>query len=45
MAGARLPLAGKKAQRAEFKRDVVRRFKAAFGVEGERGISLLSPEA
>lgn len=45
MAGARLPLTGKKAQREEFKRDVVRRFKAAFGVESERGVSLLSPEA
>lgn len=45
MAGARLPLAGKKAQREAFKRDVVRRFKEAFGVESERGVSLLSPEA
>ncbi len=45
MAGARLPLAGKKSQREEFKRDVVRRFKEAFGVDGERGVSLLSDEA
>jgi nanoRNase/pAp phosphatase (c-di-AMP/oligoRNAs hydrolase) len=45
MAGARLPLAGKKQQREAFKRDVVRRFKEAFGVESERGVSLLSPEA
>lgn len=45
MAGARLPLAGRKAQREAFKRDLVRRFKEAFGVEGERGASLLSDEA
>lgn len=45
MAGARLPLTGKKAQREAFKREIVRRFKAAVGVEGERGVSLLSPEA
>jgi len=45
MAGARLPLAGKKAQREAFKRELLRRFKEAFGVEGERGVSLLSPEA
>lgn len=44
MAGARLPLVGKRANRAEVKREVVRRFKAAFGVEGERGVSLLSDE-
>ncbi|MDP3234338.1 MAG: DHH family phosphoesterase [Myxococcales bacterium] len=44
MAGARLPLVGKRANRAELKREVVRRFKAAFGVEGERGVSLLSDE-
>ncbi len=45
MAGARLPLGGRKEQREAFKRDVVRRFKNAFGVEGERGNSLLSDEA
>ncbi|MBL8910553.1 MAG: bifunctional oligoribonuclease/PAP phosphatase NrnA [Archangium sp.] len=45
MAGARLPLAGKKAAREGHKRDIVRRFKEAFGVESERGVSLLSPEA
>ncbi|MFT3709118.1 MAG: bifunctional oligoribonuclease/PAP phosphatase NrnA [Archangium sp.] len=45
MAGARLPLAGKKQDRETFKRDTVRRFKEAFGVESERGVSLLSPEA
>ncbi len=44
MAGARLPLAGKKSQREAFKRDVLRRFKEAFGVEGERGVSLLSSD-
>lgn len=44
MAGARLPLAGKKSQREAFKRDVVRRFKDAFGVQGQRGASLLSDE-
>lgn len=45
MAGARIPLVGKRASRAAVKREVVRRFKAAFGVEGERGVSLLSDEA
>ncbi|MDP1830349.1 MAG: bifunctional oligoribonuclease/PAP phosphatase NrnA [Archangium sp.] len=45
MAGARLPLAGRKSQREAFKRELVRRFKEAFGVEGERGASLLSDEA
>ena len=44
MAGARLPLTGTRAQRLAFKREVVRRFKAAFNVEGERGVSLLSEE-
>lgn len=45
MAGARLPLTGKKSQREAFKRDVLKRFKVAFGVEGERGVSLLSDES
>jgi nanoRNase/pAp phosphatase (c-di-AMP/oligoRNAs hydrolase) len=45
MAGARLPLAGRKAQREAFKREVLKRFKEAFGVLGERGVSLLSDEA
>ncbi|MBL8922440.1 MAG: DHH family phosphoesterase [Myxococcaceae bacterium] len=45
MAGARIPLVGKRAARAATKREVVQRFKAAFGVEGERGGSLLSDEA
>ncbi len=44
MAGARIPLVGTRAHRAQTKRDVVKRFKAAFGVEGERGTSLLSDE-
>ncbi len=44
MAGARLPLSGTRAQRNAFKREVVRRFKAAFGVDGARGASLLSDE-
>lgn len=45
MAGARLPLAGTRAQRTTFKREVVRQFKTAFGVEGQRGTSLLSDES
>lgn len=45
MAGARLPLTGRKAQRQAYRSAVIRRFKLAFGVEGERGISLLSGEA
>jgi nanoRNase/pAp phosphatase (c-di-AMP/oligoRNAs hydrolase) len=45
MAGARLPLTGRKAQREALRRDVVKRFKEAFGVEGERGASLLSDVA
>lgn len=44
MAGGRLPFVGRKAQREAFKRDVVKRFKLAFGVEKERGVSLLSAE-
>jgi nanoRNase/pAp phosphatase (c-di-AMP/oligoRNAs hydrolase) len=45
MAGARLPLIGKRAARAALTREVVTRFKASFGVEGERGVSLLSDES
>jgi len=45
MAGARLPLAGTRQQRAGFRHKVVRRFKEAFGIEGERGVSLLSDES
>jgi nanoRNase/pAp phosphatase (c-di-AMP/oligoRNAs hydrolase) len=44
MAGARIPLVGTRETRAALKREVVRRFKAAFGVEGERGVSVLSDE-
>lgn len=44
MAGARIPLVGTREHRAQVKRDVVRRFRAAFGVEGERGSSILSEE-
>lgn len=44
MAGARLPLTGRKEQREAFKREVVKRFKEAFGVDGERGASLLSDD-
>lgn len=42
MAGARLPLYGTRLQRTQLKREVVKRFKAAFGVEAERGMSLLA---
>lgn len=45
MAGARLPLTGTRAQRAAFRQRLVRRFKEAFGIEGERGLSLLSDES
>jgi nanoRNase/pAp phosphatase (c-di-AMP/oligoRNAs hydrolase) len=45
MAGARLPLTGTKGQRDRFRSEVLRRFKRAFGVEGDRGISVLSDEA
>lgn len=42
MAGARIPLSGTRAQRAAVKRELLSRFKLAFGVEGERGTSLLN---
>ncbi|MFZ5469371.1 MAG: DHH family phosphoesterase [Myxococcota bacterium] len=42
MAGARLPLWGTRSQRASLKRDLVARFREAFGVEKERGVSLLA---
>jgi nanoRNase/pAp phosphatase (c-di-AMP/oligoRNAs hydrolase) len=45
MAGARVPLTGNKGQREIFKREVVRKFKDAFGIEQERGVSLLSDKA
>ncbi len=44
MAGARLPLSGTREERAAFKRKVVKRFKASFGVEG-RGTSLLTDDS
>lgn len=44
MAGARIPLAGTRLQRAAIRRSVIRRFKAAFGVEGRRGTRLLSDD-
>jgi nanoRNase/pAp phosphatase (c-di-AMP/oligoRNAs hydrolase) len=42
MAGARLPIAGSTQQKLAFKQKVIRKFKAAFGVDGERGVSLLT---
>jgi nanoRNase/pAp phosphatase (c-di-AMP/oligoRNAs hydrolase) len=42
MAGARLPFGGTRQQKTAFRLKVIRKFKAAFGVEGERGVSLLS---
>jgi nanoRNase/pAp phosphatase (c-di-AMP/oligoRNAs hydrolase) len=45
MAGARIPLSGTRQARASLKAEVVRRFKVAFGVEGDRGVSLLTAES
>ncbi len=45
MAGARLPLTGTRQQREALRQKVLRKFKEAFGVEGERGVSLLSDES
>jgi nanoRNase/pAp phosphatase (c-di-AMP/oligoRNAs hydrolase) len=42
MAGARLPLYGTRKQRLSLKREVVRRFKEALGIENERGTALLA---
>ena len=42
MAGARLPMHGTRQNRQQLKREVVRRFKEAFGVQAERGVSLLA---
>ena len=42
MAGARIPLSGKRKDRDALKREIVRRFQKAFGVEGERGTGLLN---
>lgn len=44
MAGARIPLWGTRSQRAALKRELVKEFRAAFGVERERGVSLLSAD-
>jgi nanoRNase/pAp phosphatase (c-di-AMP/oligoRNAs hydrolase) len=44
MAGARLPLYGTRAQRTALKREVLKRFRAEFGVEKERGAALLNTE-
>jgi alanyl-tRNA synthetase len=41
MAGARIPLTGTGKQRTALKRELFRRFLEAFGVPGERGVSLL----
>ncbi len=41
MAGARLPLSGRANQRKALKRELVGRFLEAFGVAGERPVSLL----
>jgi nanoRNase/pAp phosphatase (c-di-AMP/oligoRNAs hydrolase) len=45
MAGARLPLTGRRANREAFRQKVLRKFKEAFRIEGERGVSLLSDES
>ena len=45
MAGARLPLAGTRAQREAFRRQVLKKFKLVFGVQDERGVSVLSDES
>lgn len=42
MAGARIPLAGTKTQRAALKRELFKRFLEAFGLPGERGVKLLA---
>ncbi len=42
MAGARIPLSGTREQRSALKREVLRRLKKAFNVEGERGVALLN---
>lgn len=42
MAGARMPLSGNRKQRTTFKREMVKAFLAAFSVEHERPVALLS---
>jgi nanoRNase/pAp phosphatase (c-di-AMP/oligoRNAs hydrolase) len=44
MAGARLPLSGRANQRKALKRQLVARFIEAFGVSGERPVSLLTAQ-
>ncbi len=44
MAGARIPLWGTRSQRTALKRELVARFREAFGVSSERGASLLSDD-
>ncbi len=44
MAGARLPLSGRANQRKALKRQLVARFLEAFGVAGERPVSLLAAQ-
>ncbi|MHB8873864.1 MAG: DHH family phosphoesterase [Myxococcaceae bacterium] len=44
MAGARIPLWGKGAQRQALKREMVKKFREAFGVERGRGVSLLTAD-
>jgi nanoRNase/pAp phosphatase (c-di-AMP/oligoRNAs hydrolase) len=44
MAGARLPLAGSKPQKAALKKEMLRRFLEAFGVEDEKPTPLLSDD-
>jgi nanoRNase/pAp phosphatase (c-di-AMP/oligoRNAs hydrolase) len=44
MAGARMPMSGTRQQRATRKREIVRRFREAFGAEKIRGVSLLSAD-
>lgn len=42
MAGARVPISGTLAQKNAFRQKLIRKFKTAFGVDGERGTSLLA---
>lgn len=44
MAGARIPLPRETKARARLKQEVFRRFRKGFGVEGTRGLSLLSDD-
>jgi nanoRNase/pAp phosphatase (c-di-AMP/oligoRNAs hydrolase) len=42
MAGAKVPLSGNRAQRSAFKKELVKAFLTAFGLERERPVALLS---